>query len=388
MATTITQLKEHLTGMGHGGTLNKIRNFYVLLERVANNVLTRLDPIETVRNQQLSQAIHDDLQNYPLPSDYKKVIDIAPQDDRQSRDRAARRFMEPFAAELNLRNKDIAIESNEGVKFIRVNWKSTSAKTLHTMNSLTDDGTIAVVGSATGLKINELYKLSGNASIEFDLVATGDGIQVSNKTNNVDLEDWDEMADFIVPVYLGSITNFTSISLVWGNDLTGNYWTSTAQTTQADGTAVKVGWNFFLFKWTTATETGTVNPAKIDSFKLTIAAGGAISNIRIDNILASLGRFFDFKYYSQYLFKNTAGTWISQPTTDDDTIVLLGTALNIFIFECLIAMAQQMEGTDSAFDITFARTELVDLYQRYKAEHPSEAKKQVGNYWSSPRFKR
>ena len=388
MSITISQLKEHLVGMGHSGTLNKVRNFYQLCERASNTMLARLDPLETQREQALTQAIHDDLQNYPLPSDYKKVIDIAPQDDRQSRDRAARRYMETFAAELNLRNKDIAIESKEGTKFIRVNWKSTSAKTLHSMNSLTDDGTIAAVGSAAGLKANTLYKLSGNASIEFDLVASGDGLSVLNKTNNVDLTDWDEMADFIVPVYFGSVSNFTSITLLWGNDITTKYWTPTAQTVQSDGTAVKAGWNFFLFPWSTAIETGTVAPSSIDSFKLTIAAAGAINNIRIDNILVSLGRFFDLKYYSQYLFKNSAGTWIVRPTIDDDTIILLGTALQIYILECLVAMAQQMEGTDSAFDITYARTELEDLYRRYRAEHPSEAKKQVGSYWSTPRFKR
>ena len=388
MSITVSQLKEHLTGIGHGGTLNKVRNFYQLCERAANTMLARLDPLETQREQQLSQTIHDDLQNYPLPSDYKKIIDIAPQDDRQSRDRAARRYMESFAAELNLRNKNIAIESKEATKFIRVNWKSTSAKTLHSMNSLTDDGTITAVGSASGLKANELYKLSGNASIEFDLAASGDGLSVLNKTNNVDLEDWDELADFIVPVYFGSVANFTSITLLWGNDITTQFWTPTTQTTQSDNTAIKAGWNFFLFPWSTATETGTVDPANIDSFKLTIAASGAISNIRVDNILVSLGRFFDLKYYSQYLFKNSAGTWLAQPASDDDTIILIGTALQIYILECLIAMAQQVEGLDSAFDITFARTELEDLYRRYRAEHPSEAKKQVGSYWGTPRFRR
>ena len=43
-------------------------------------------------------------------------------------------------------------------------------------------------------------------------------------------------------------------------------------------------------------------------------------------------------------------------------------------------MAQQMEGKDSGFDINWARQELADLYQRYRAEHPSEAKQNVGRY--------
>ena len=401
MSATIAEIKNHLAGMGGGASIDDVVNLYPLMERVVNVLLARLDPIETERTQALSQAVHDDLQNYPLPADYKKVIDIAPQDDRQSLDRAARRYMEPFAAELALRNKDIAIEANEGVKFMRINWKSNSAKTLHSMNSLTDNGTISAVGSATGLIVNELYKLSGNASIEFDLVASGDGLQ-NTTMSALDLSDWDEMASFIVPVYLGSVSAFTSASLIWGNDLATKFWTSAAQTTQSDGTAVKAGWNFFLFNWTGATETGTVAPATIDSFKFTIAASGVISNIRVDNILVSLGRFFDLKYYSQFAFKNSSGTWIAQPTIDTDTIILSGTALQIFILECRIAVAQQsIKDPKQVLAATaWERTQLhgdpqaldssgrVGLYQRYKAEHPSESKKQVGSYWNLPRFKR
>src|SRR3990167_546495 len=100
MSATVAQLKDHFTGMGGGASIDDVVNLYALMERVANTVLARLDPIETERKQQLSQAVHDDLQNYPLPSDYKKVIDLAPQDDRQSKDRVQRRYMEPFAAEI------------------------------------------------------------------------------------------------------------------------------------------------------------------------------------------------------------------------------------------------------------------------------------------------
>ncbi len=401
MSATVAQLKDHLTGMGGAASIDDVVGLYALMERAANTMLARIDPIETEREQALTQAVHDDLQNYTLPSDYKKIIDLAPQDDRQSRDRASRGYMERFAAELNLRNKDIAIESREGTKFIRINWKSTSSKTLHSMNSLTDDGTIAAVGTATGLKANELYKLSGNASIEFDSAATGDGIYVLNKTNTVDLEDWDEMADFIVPVYFGAVTYFTSATFLFGNDITTKYWTPTVQTAQSDGTSVKVGWNYFLFPWVGATETGTVDPATIDSFKLTFATTGAISNIRVDNILVSLGRFFDLKYYSQYAFRTSAGVWIVRPTTDTDSVIFSGTALQIYILECRIAVAQQIIKDKKELKLAtawetsqlFGDPNALDpagrtgLYAKYRAEHPSESKKQIGSYWSPPRFK-
>ena len=378
--TSITLLEESFSAMLHGGTLKRIRNRYALYERVGNTLLSRLDPIETERLQALSSFVHDDLQNYPLPADFKKIIDIAPVEDRQSSDRGARIGLEPFAATLNTRSKKLTIESNEGVKFLRLNWKDQGATTLHTMDSLTANGTISVVATASGLKANTQYKLSGSASIEVDLAATGDGIQNTTLTA-VDLTNQDEYGDFIIPVYFGDVTNINSITFIFGNDLTTKYWTTVAQTTQADGTAFRVGWNFLLFPWSTATETGTVAPASIDSFKLTFNVDAAISNVRIDNILVSFGRPFDLKYYSQYIFKNTSGTWLSKPTADEDSVVFIGTALQIYILECLIAMAQQAEGKDSGFDIDYARIELKDLYQRYRSEYPSAAKRPVETYW-------
>ena len=395
---TITNIKEHLIGMIHSGSLAKVRNFEAACERAANNLLTHIDPIETIRTVGLSQVIHDDIYNYAIASDFKKIIDLYPQDNRQSLDSASRPYIERFDLLKAITEKTVSIEGSEGNKILRVNWRSRQGLTLNTMNSLTANGTWSVVGSATGLKATTLYKVSGSASIEFDLVASGDGIQNTTMTS-IDMTDQDEVADVFVWVYFGSVSVLTSISSIWGNDLTTNYWTSVAQTTQSDGTAFRVGWNLIKFPWATATETGTVDPTTIDSFKLTIAATGAINNIRVDNIIFSIGRNFDMKYYSRFLFKNSAGTFITRPTTDDDTVIGDNDLNNIFLFELLKACAQQIEGEDSGFDIRYANTELngdptspdpvmrMGLYANYRAEYPSQSKKAVTSYSSGPRFR-
>lgn len=385
--------------MLHGNTLSKVRNFEYCCERAANQVLSLLDPIETERTTPLARVIHDDLNNYPLPSDYKKLIDLYPQDNRQSSDRANREYPENFSVGLLGKNKKITIEGSEGSKFLRVNWKSESPVTFHAMNSLTTGGTITAVGSATGLKLQELYKLSGSGSIEFDLVASDDGIQSVN-TTALDLEDWDELADIIFPVYIGDTTNLTSITFIFGNDLTANYWTCVAQTTQADGTAFQNGWNWIRCPWSSATETGTVDPATIDAWKITVQSTGAISNARVDNIIFSLGRVFDIKYYSKYLFKNSAGTYLRIPTSDEDTLIGDGDLNNIFLYELLKITAHQIEGEDSVFDINFANRQLngdptavdykarIGLYGNYKSEHPSYTKQAITRWSSGPKFSR
>ena len=385
MSFTIQAIDDHILGLSHGGTLNKIRNKYALYERVAAIFLQKCKPLETMRLGTLSSLVHDDVYNYSLQSDYNSLIDLLPQDDRDNWDKAFRKGASPFDLEKAIKQKTLSIEGDNGSKIIRINWRTRQGKTLHTMNDFDDNGTWTAVGSATGVTQNTIFKVSGSGSIEFDLVATGDGIQNIGMTA-VDLTDEDEVADIFAWVYLPTTTGLTSITGRWGNDLTTNYWTSVAQTTQADGTAFKAGWNLIKFPWGTATETGTVAPATIDSFRITFACSSAKNNIRVDNIVFSIGRNFDIKYYSKFLFKNSTGTLISQPTSADDTVLIDNDSLPIFLFEFLKGMAHQVEGIDSAFDITYAENELKELYPDFRSEHPDQRKKTKSSYSSLPRF--
>jgi len=388
----ISQVKDNLTGMLHGGTLNKVRNIYSALERAQNTMLLKLDPLDTIRIQGLANTIHDDIYNYALPSDYKKIIDLIPQNRRELSDSATRILAGGFDLQKSIKNKKVSIEGSEGSKIIRINWRSRSPKVLNELNSLTANGTWSGVGTATGLIADDIDYVSGSGSIKFDLAASGDGIQNTTMTS-LDFTDEDEVADFFMWFKVknsADLALLTSASLVWGNNLTTNYWTSVAQTTQADGSALKVGWNQVKFPWSTATETGTVDPSTIDSAKITFATTGAITDLRVDNIIVSVGRNFDVKYYSKFIFKNTAGTLISQPTTDDDTITLDNDAIQIFLLESMIACAQQMEGVDSSFDINWAERELYGvgskpgLYGKYKSENPTMSKKAIAYYGSKP----
>ncbi len=399
MSLNLTEAQIHLTSLLHGGSLNKVRNPYYAFGRAANTFLSKIKPLETIRLAGLSQTVHDDLYNYALPSDFHSVIDLAPQAERNSNDQGTRVFSEPFDRRKKLDDKDFTIEARDGTKMMRINWRQRSSKLLNSNDSYNGNGTWIAVATASGIQTDTIYKYSGGGSVRFDLAASGDGIS-NIGMSAIDLTDEDEVADVIIPIYLPSVTNLTSITLQWGNDITTKYWTGVAQTTQADGTAFKVGWNIIAVPWSTATETGTVAPATIDSFKITLATTGAIADIRVDNILFGIGFPFDIKYYSKFLFKNTSGTYITQPTAEDDTIVLDNDSMQIYLLETLIAMAQQVEGSDSGFDIGFAKKELhgdpsaldvagrAGLYQLYRAEHPSESKKQVTSYGSLPRFQK
>lgn len=393
---TIDEVKANLGGLLHGASTDDLTDIDLLLERSANTLLSKIDPIETIRTASLSSVVHDDVFNYALPSDYKKLIDIYPQDNRNEWDKAYRTAAGQFDLKKAIRNKVVSIEGDEGSKVIRINWRSRQGKVLHTMNSVSDNGTWSAVATAAGIVADTIFKKSGSASIKFNVLASGDGIK-NTSMSAVDLTDEDEVADVFVWVYLPAVSALTSVTAKWGNSLDGlspKYWTGTAQTTQADGTDFKIGWNLLKFSWATASETLTVTPADIDSFSITFTTTGAISGIRVDNIVFSIGRNFDIKYYSKYLLKNSSGTWINKTSDDADTVVLDSDAIEIFHMENLINASQQME--NRADDIIWAgqrlngnstapdREERMGLYAKYRAEYPNMSKKLVTTYGGLP----
>ena len=385
---TIQTVKTHLIGRLHGGSLNKVRNIEYALERAANNVLAHIKPVDSERETALTSLIYDDIYNYPLPSDFGGIIDIKPQDTRTALDVSSRRFAEPFDLRKSIADKQISIEGREGTKFIRINWRTRAPITIDQMNATTG---WSAVGGATGLRAQTLFKVSGNASLEFDLAATGDGMQKTT-LGTIDLADEDEAADVFGWVHLKNSTdlaNFNSATVRWGNDLTANYWQSAAETDQADGSAFKVGWNLLKWLWSDATETGTVAPATIDSFRIVFDIDAAISNIKVDALVFAIGRNFDIKYYSQFAFKSVSGTYLVRPSSDDDEVILSGTAFECFLEEAIKECAAQIEGQDSGFDISFANQRLhgdagspdpmqrIGLYAKYRVEFPSNVKRAV-----------
>lgn len=381
----VQDFQDNLSGMLHGGTLNKVRNVEGAMQRAANTMLSKIDPIDTMRTVSLSSTVHDDVYNYSLPSDYKKVIDLYPQARRGLLDSANRNFVERFDLRKKLTDKTISIEGSEGSKVIRINWRTRRPKTLNECDSLTANGTWSVVGTASNLSTDTINYLSGGGALKFDVATTGDGIENTTMTA-INLTDEDEVGDVWVRFYIknaADLANLNSISTIWGNDLTTNFWTGVAQTAQADGTAFKVGWNEVSIPWSTATETGTVAPATTDALKVTFNVDAAITDIRVDNITCSIGSNFDIKYYSKFILKNTAGTWITKTTSGDDTIVLDSDAIQIYNLETLKVCAHQVEGADSTFDLNYANAELDVLYKRYKVQYPSQAKNAISYYGSA-----
>ncbi len=370
---TIAQLKDDLTGMSHTTTLDKVTNLQALLNRVAGDVLLRIDPRETIRKIALTNAIYDNVYDDSLPDDFKALIDIQPQIGRgvDFRNRPSRQFN--FNKDLEDGHLTASVEWSNAVQMLRISKDiSNTHYTVHEMDSLTANGAWGVGGDATNLTLDEVNFLSGLGGLNFDLdgSTTSGYIEVSDM-NVVNLSDIEDVGSIFMYGYLPVGANVTSIELRWGSSSVA-YWSQTV-TSPFDTSSFRNGWNLLRFDWNGAAKTGSPDSSAIDYLRITVNYNGtADTDFIFDSITAQQGELNDLVYYSKYLFRDASGNWIERTTKDSDIINLSKPSYNIYLNECALALAHQKQGEDSGFDVDFLSGKLEDTYDLYTSRFPSE----------------
>jgi len=384
MPYLISDWKTDLEGMLHSTGISKLKNPYHVAWRAARKVLALIDPKETIRIVQIPNAIHDEIYDYTIASDTKgnKIIDIRPQANRDKSDSFSQRLSKEF--DKYKKAGTFQIRTNKGVKTLRLAADiEGSPVTVHSMDSLTENGIWSIGGDATNLILDTLEYLYGSASLNFDLNTLGSVGYIENSDfDAVDLSDYDEIGAVFVSVYIPNPSIITNFILRWGSSNV-NYWTQTV-TAPHDQSTFKTGWQILRFDWNGATESiaGGVDPSAIDYLRLSVTYNGtAETDLRVDKITCSKGEIYEQEYYSECLFQNSVGDWISKPTSDEDQINLDEDGYNIFLYESMIEACQQMAGEDARADLLYAKEQLygdgsrenMGLYHKYRVDHPSEA---------------
>ena len=382
MSYTVATLKDELVGVLHGTTLNQVTNLDNLLNRAARKLVSDIDPIETVRIQQLASPLFDRIYDYACPVDLKddRIIDIRPQIKRSTADRFTQFYNEDF--DMNkafiTRGGIHTVQNNNGNKTLRLATSLTAPMLVDGANSLTDNGTWVVGGSATNLRLDTLQYIYAGGSIEFD-VSTAPPMATAwiEKTmpTKVDLtRDLNEGSEF-VNVFFTDATHIVSVNYRWGTD-SANYWTGTVTSTQS-GTDMANGWNLLQFPWLSATKVGSPDVTKIGYVRVTITFDGtALSNVRVNSLTSQLGSIYEIEYYSKYLFRDASSTvWQEEVGSDTDIINLDTSSYEIYFDIVALFCAQQIQATDGAFDIKYYETHYAQDLKRYTDKIKSQVKK-------------
>lgn len=347
LTINLGQVKSDIAGKMKGTSIREIKDFYGTAAGAAARMLARIDPDETRRTATLATPFWDNVNDYPLMSDYKGMIDIRPQANRNTQPGLSV-YSQTTPRQFNVRLSpdSFSIRWNNMVRTLRAQvLPSGNCSTLDALTSSTSNGLWGPENDANGLYTEPLNYISGSSSLGFNLSGvTGSGDILNTTAAAVDLtalnnEDT-SFIYFYIPV--GYSSRFTSFTLTRG-DSASAYRAQTVNS-KADGTAFTDGWNFLLFNWATATVTGsptnTLNTYR--KFLVTYSTGAAISGCLINNWTNSLGVLYEAEYYSEYLFRSTAGVWKATPTSDTDLVNIGPASYEIFKAEMMVDVTQQI----------------------------------------------
>lgn len=383
MATTVADLKNRIQQKIHGQSLDKLQDVYGLLKEAGANVLSRVDLPETQRAQALTGGLFDDVRHYACPSDLKKDKVIAVRPSGASTVADVSTLVGQDTLYRTPSDGDFAVEYRNGTKVLKVAKTLTLGATLHSMDSLTSNGTWAATASAQNLAADTVVKLSGSASLAFDLAAAGSSGYIENSAASaVDLSgaNYGTSYSVFVPLYLPSASAITSATLRWGS-ASGAYYAATVTAT-TDATALAAGWNVLRFDRSAASETGSVDDAAIDYLRLTVAYGGtAVSGIRVGAIVARIPTPYEVSYYSAYMFRSSAGTWLEAPTADTDIVNAEADGVSALVYEASMLAAQELMGEDAQADLVMLRDLRDAAESAISAGTRSEAKKRRRTYY-------
>jgi len=385
MSYTINDLKTDVTGRLHGTTLNKVSNIDEVIQQAGRKLLLDIDPMETKRISQITNAIYSDIYDYTLPTDVKgnKIVDIRPQANRDVSDNFSQAYTEDF--DINKTNNTLNIRYNNGNKSLRLSKAIRQGVTVNELDTVDENGTWVAGGDAGNLAQDKLNKIAGTASLRFDLDGTtGSGYIETSDMDAKDLTNFEDVGALFewlnFPAAL--VDNLTSIDLRWG-DSNSVYWNKTVTTAQ-DTTAFQTGWNLLRHDWSDATEAGSPDVENVIYLRITVnyTAGTAYTAIRADNVIARLGQIYDIEYYSKYLYRNTSDTWLEKFTDDTDIINLDVDSYNLLLDKTSELVAIQTAGEDSVFDSTNYEKAFELGKRKYKQTYKSEFIKQQANYYN------
>lgn len=373
----IAGLKDSLGRKFRGSSIDDVQGIdnFSLFKEAATNVLSQIDPYETVRIHRFNQftGIYDYAPMVDLKG--KKVIDPRPQDNREGED-ITQTFIKQFDLEKKTRFGKTSIEFQDGVKIMRL---SESGQATMDIDDTTSATGWSAAGGASGLIVDTVTTLDGKDSLRVNLGATGGYIE-SSSVDSQDLTTFLDIGSFFRKIYFSSVENLTSIALRIGSN-NANYWTILG-TPQVG--SYKEGINIVRFDWADAVKTGAPDVSAIQYERCTVVTTAVLSQVRIGTLSVRLPTVWETPYYSNRIFKSEAGVWLETPTDENDDIVLEKESENIFFYECCRLIAEDLtydeEANKYSKKLYGEPGQYPGLYADYKKDKPAEALPTQVNY--------
>lgn len=365
----IETLLAQLARKFRGASLDDIQGLsdWSLFGEAATNLLSEVDPYETVRLYRFNQfgGVYD----YEAPEDLKskKVIDPRPQDGRHGRD-VEQTYTKDFDRDKEWDDDKVSVEYQDGLKILRLSEQGRGSASVDTVGLITG---WSAAGGATALAVDGIQRLDNSDSLGFNLGALG-GYVENSSLSLINLGDHEDVASEFRLIYLPEISQLTSVTLRLGSS-SADYWTLPGVPHLGE---YRIGVNLVRFDWYNAASTGTPDSEVIEYERLTFVTTNTLNGVRIGPLWSRLPAPWETPYYSNCLFRSEAGAWLETPEDNTDIIQLEKEALNLFFYEVCRLIAEDLSLDEEAAKFY---TKLygnppksTGLYGQYKEDKPTE----------------
>jgi hypothetical protein len=379
MSYTYSQLREDVNGRLHAkiGRVVSARNAINRGVRRAVKV-----PLKTlVRRYSSPLRLLGGLYDYTSPSDIQgaKVIDLRPISDARSNTYAWRNVHQEAFDRLRTQGEPVlSVSSNGTLRFLKASFNGSDNKVyISEMDSITDGGTWAIVGTASGLETDATTYLYGSGSIKFDLGAgTQDGISVP-LTIQHNISEYTDDGSVFLSVSFPITTGLTGVTVRLGSD-SSNY-ISVSATTDASGNTLTTGWNLLKMDLSGGTVTGSPDYDNIDYAAILIdKTSQTYTGIRVDRLMVGVGAQHYLEYYSRFGWRTTGGTWQENSTADTDILNAEEEEYDLVVEACVEEVS--LDAREYA-DAGYAAKRFADQARAYRLANPDRSIVMSSDTW-------
>ncbi len=347
----LSEYKSRIQGFFEGGNSLSI-DWYTNVKQAGEAMRGQINPTTLKRSVQIYGGLYDGNETYYCPNDVDVPVTLYnPRNTREKWD-----YMPVQAYYNNTDSDKFTIDTINGAKRIKLrNGVSSSSQLLNTFD---------VVGTKTGvtLTVNHYDFLSGTGALQGTFTDTNTTISGILPTP-IDITDYLN-GIFVIPANFQKGSDVESVTVKL-------YTTPNDFYTLVMEYPVVDGWNIMRMALSGMTKTGFPVDTNIVSYSIEYKMKTGKSQIVITDRISLIETYlYNFEYYSNNMFIDSNGNWVSTPTDITDKINVSEKEADILVYEgCRIVALSNLKRKDvPPFD-----QELMRKYNSYWADNPSSA---------------
>jgi hypothetical protein len=378
----VNNLITDLDNLSFVGGTSRSRDIYSVIQRGVYSMLSKIKPKELSVIESIESATYDNVTRYTAPHNLnrKYILQISELSRGSNVDTfhhnlnlvSNRRFGQLRGCDKN----NFTIEYDKGVKYLRTSdiGQTTHGETIHTMNTLTENGTWNIGGNMVNLTEDNLTFVSGNGSLRLDINNSTDTGYLENYTlKEFSIEGSLNKGSIFTWIYLPNYNQIQNIKLTLYSSLS-DYYEMTVNSPHNTSAFVS-GWNLVKFDINKANVFGFENP-NINKIRIDIKSDGIsdIKDVRIDNIVLRNGTVFMVQYLSDAIFIETqTRLMIPKPKNTTDEIMLEYDTYMCLLYECALQLIHDIYGpSETAEPLTVIKGLMREQYENYKSNNKDE----------------